>query len=672
MNTKKMSHRNHEKQLGRNRQRGIALVFTLLLLTMMIALSLAMAIAIGSQTMIAGYYKNYRGAFYAADSGVNIMRQAMLNQLAAAVPTTVTTGVAPIPSTTAATILTNVQTAYAGWNSVNSTGSWPEQFQLSNGTAVFALASCTPTWTGAGTGFTCASPPTSPNILTGYQYVYTYSVTAIGQVQNSEQQSVTDSGNLIVNISVTPSAATTTLFSAWGMFIDRANECDGTTLVPGTITGPVFTNGGFTFTPSTYIFTDNVGFGSATAGFSPTNGGSCTQTANPSYTDNVSGNRQTIAPQFNGAAGLQLGQNPIAVPTNSINQEWAVLDGLGTGTADSTSPTNAQMHANLISTSSGGSQTAYPTAGATSGVYLPIGTTAAKCGAMTIPCMIGGGIYVEGNASAVTLTASTGPAGSGSHPLQTFTIVQGGTTTTIVEDLTSQTTTYQTNSGTVFSLAGLPVNNNTTPATPATMVYVDGDLGSGSTGLSGPGSGNPAVQNNSQVTVTANGNLTITGDILYKTEPVTTTQNQNVPYATTTCCNGDAADFLIPLPANASTQVLGIYTANGNIQLNNQQSSGNLEIDASVAAFSAGGGGGLLNTGSNIGTLNIVGGRIQSTIQNIGATTRNVYFDRRFAQGTFGPPWFPTAVVTPVNLSTTSVTTKAQRLQWLDNSATLN
>jgi hypothetical protein len=253
-----------------------------------------------------------------------------------------------------------------------------------------------------------------------------------------------------------------------------------------------------------------------------------------------------------------------------------------------------------------------------------------------------------------------------------FTIVQGGTTTTVTEDLTAQTTTYQTNSGTVYTVNGVPSNQNTTPATAATMVYVDGNLGSGTSGLSGPGSGNPAIQNNSQVTVTANGNLTITGDILYKTEPVTTTQNQVVPYATTTCCNGDAADFLIPLPASASTQVLGIYTANGNIQLNNQQASGNLEIDASVAAFSPAGTGGLVNTGSNIGTLNIVGGRIQSTIQNIGATTRNVYFDRRFAQGTFGPPWFPTATVTPVNLSTTSTTTKAQRLQWLDNSATMN
>jgi hypothetical protein len=292
--------------------------------------------------------------------------------------------------------------------------------------------------------------------------------------------------------------------------------------------------------------------------------------------------------------------------------------------------------------------------------------------------MTGGGIYVKGNADSVTLTASSLNVGGVNHPTQVFTIVQGSTTTTITVDpwASNPQTTYQTNGGGSTTIIGVPENLNTTPATPAAMLYVDGNIGSGSTGLSGPGSGNPAIQNNEQVTVTANGNITVTGDILYKTEPVTTTQNQivsaNVMTTGSVCCNGDATDSLIPLNAANSTQVLGIYTANGNIQLNNQQSSGNLEIDASIAAFSASGGGGLVNTGSGIGTLNIVGGRIQSTIQNIGATTRNVYFDRRFAQGTFGPPWFPTATVTPVNLSTTSVTTKAQRLQWLNNSATLN
>jgi len=674
MTIQTLPHKNQTNVLKLHRQRGIALVFTLLLLTMMIALSLAMAIAIGSQTFIAGYYKNYRGAFYAADSGVNIMRQAMLNQLAGAVPATVTTGVAPIPAGTAATILSNVQTSYAAWTTVNSTGSWPEQFELSSGTASFSQTSCLPTWTGSGTGFTCASPPTNPNVLTGYQYVYTYSVTAVGQVQNSEQQSVTDSGNLIVNISITPDAGSTTLFSAWGMFIDKANECDGSTLVPGTITGPVFTNGGFTFTPSTYIFTDNVGFGNTTAGFSPTNGGACTDFAGASYTDNVSGNHQTIAPQFNGAAGLQLGQNHIAVPTDSISQKWAAIDGKGIGEA--AAPTDTDLHNNVIGTSSG---SAY-VLGATTGVYLPYTTTTTKfpAGCAGPRCMTGGGIYVKGNADSVTLTASSLNVGGVNHPTQVFTIVQGSTTTTITVDpwASNPQTTYQTNGGGSTTIIGVPENLNTTPATPAAMLYVDGNIGSGSTGLSGPGSGNPAIQNNEQVTVTANGNITVTGDILYKTEPVTTTQNQivsaNVMTTGSVCCNGDATDSLIPLNAANSTQVLGIYTANGNIQLNNQQSSGNLEIDASIAAFSASGGGGLVNTGSGIGTLNIVGGRIQSTIQNIGATTRNVYFDRRFAQGTFGPPWFPTATVTPVNLSTTSVTTKAQRLQWLNNSATLN
>jgi Tfp pilus assembly protein PilX len=689
MNTKSLGHGSRNKLLKRNRQRGIALVFTLLLLTMMIALSLAMAIAIGSQTFIAGYYKNYRGAFYAADSGVNIMRQSMLNQLLAAVPATFTSGTVPIPNSTAATILSNINSTYAGWTPVNSSGSWPEQFELSSGTASFSLVSCPITTTpSTGTSYgtvvagACTNLPPSTDTIQTISYTYAYSVTSIGQVQNSEQQSVTDTGQLLVNISVSPAGPTTTSFSAWGMFIDQANECDGTTLVPGTITGPVFTNGGFTFTPSTYIFTDNVGFADSTAGYSPTlSGAPCTDYAGPAYTASSGGSHQTIAPQFNGAAGLQLSQNAIPVPTNSVSQSWAVLDGKGVGetaggalsstTPPTAAPTNSQLNAALASSNG----TAYPTGGASTGVFMPFVATGVTVPATGLPCapptgtskcMTGGGIFVQGSATSVTLTAGT----SGVQPTQVFTIVQGGVTSTITENMTANTTTFTTG-GVTTVISGVPENLTGTPID-ATMVYVNGNIGSGSTGLSGPGPGVAAVQNNYEVTVTANGNITITGDLLYATEPVTTTQNQSVSYATSTCCNGDAADFLIPLPTTASTQVLGIYTNNGNVQLNNQQSSGNLEIDASIAAFSTGGSGGLVNTGASINTLNIVGGRIQSTIQNIGATTRNVYFDRRFAQGSFGPPWFPTAVVTPTNVSATSVSHVVQRLQWLDNSATLN
>ncbi|PYV81303.1 MAG: hypothetical protein DMG93_15820, partial [Acidobacteria bacterium] len=44
--------------------------------------------------------------------------------------------------------------------------------------------------------------------------------------------------------------------------------CSGSTLVPGTISGPVFTNGAWTFgTSGQYIFTDSVGSVSANSGF---------------------------------------------------------------------------------------------------------------------------------------------------------------------------------------------------------------------------------------------------------------------------------------------------------------------------------------------------------------------------------------------------------------------
>jgi len=656
------------KARRREREGGIALIITLMLLTMLMALSVVMAIAVGSQTFIAGYYKNYRSAFYAADSGVNVMRQAIINDIESAIPSTITTGTAPLSTTEAATVLSSIQSTYAGWTTVNSTGSWPEQFELSSGTASLSQSSCSVTWTGSGSGYTCTSLPPSSDTITGFTYVYAYSLTATGQVQNSEQQSVTDTGTITINVTISPGTGVTESFAAWGMFINQASECDGSTLVPGTITGPVFTNGGFTFSTSgSYIFTDAVGFGDSTAGYQFSDG-TCQDVAGTS--DEEKSTKQTIAPSFE--SGLNLSQNSVAVPTNSVSQEWAVLDGKGIGEG-STAPTDSQLHSALIATSGNlTSPTTYPTSGASSGVYLPVTTSQSNAPTgCTVPCFTGGGIYVEGSASGVTLTASTKSVSGVTHNLQVITVLQNSTTTTITEDLTAGTTTYQQGSGTIYTINNLPQNNDTSPVSNATMVYVDGNIGSGSNGLTGPSSGS-AVQNNAELTVTANGNINITGNITYATEPVTTTQNQSVSYATTSCCSGDAADFLIPLPTSASTQVLGIYTANGNVNLNNQNSSGNLEIDASIAAFSTSGSGGLVNTGNAIGTLNIVGGRIQSTIQDINTTTRNVYFDRRFANGSFGPPWFPTTTVTPTSSSTTTTTVKVQRLQWLDNSATLD
>jgi hypothetical protein len=209
---------------------------------------------------------------------------------------------------------------------------------------------------------------------------------------------------------------------------------------------------------------------------------------------------------------------------------------------------------------------------------------------------------------------------------------------------------------TTLNLASVPqiIDPVTNASSPATMLYVDGSV----TSLSGPGQGLPAIQDASSVTVTAAQNVAVTGDILYKTPPVTLTQNQ-IP--------GQPADSLIP--GNDTKQALGIFTASGDIQLNNKQANGNLEIDASLATISAGGTGGLTNVGSAINTLTIVGGRIQNQIKNINATTRNVFFDRRFSQNGFAPPWFPATTVSLGAITQAHATTTVQRVQWLNQSS---
>ena len=58
-----------------------------------------------------------------------------------------------------------------------------------------------------------------------------------------------------------------------------------------------------------------------------------------------------------------------------------------------------------------------------------------------------------------------------------------------------------------------------------TMLYVDGNI----TGLSGPGQGSPAINDGTALTITAAKNATLTGDLLYKSPPVTLTANGSTP-----------------------------------------------------------------------------------------------------------------------------------------------
>jgi hypothetical protein len=382
------------------------------------------------------------------------------------------------------------------------------------------------------------------------------------------------------------------------------------------MTGPMFTNGAWQFMPGgAYIFTDPVGQANAKADY--WFGGTCIQSPTSSYTYRG----QTIRPTFQG--GLNLNQPAVPAPTNSFSQEWAVLDAMGCGENGNTcgvpnpppgAPTAAQMHADLKNING----TAYPIGGAGSGVYMAYSCTG---GPPCVNTMNGGGFYVKGNA-AVTLSIWTD---AGGNPTQIYSINQAGVVTVITTDIVASTTKV-VSGGTTLNLAGVPQDLVTGTPTPATMLYVDGKI----TALTGTGQGVPAIQDGVALTITANGDINCTGDLVYAHEPVT--QNQ--------------ADTLIP--ANDHNQDLGLFTATGNIILSSPYGNKNLQVDGSQAAIGsscAGNSCGFLVSGC-INTFNNVGGQIQANIFGACMNTENTYFDRRYtSKPGFAPPWFPSTTI---------------------------
>jgi Tfp pilus assembly protein PilX len=685
----KNTHSLAARKSGKVADHGFALVFTLLLLSMMSLMALAMVFSSSSDMLINGYYRNARGSFYAADSGLNIARQQLESQILAQVPSTFTTN--PIPASATATVCSNVLNTYASTTSLNAgqaASSWSESFLLPSASnccgasctvPIFSLAPNSPT-------VTSYDSNNNPN---GYKYIYNYQLVVTGMAQGSEQTTVSETGSVILAVSGTQTTSTTS-FAAYGAFIDQFTPCLGP-LVPGTLTGPFFTNGAWQFgTSGSYIFTDTVGQSNADVDF--WFGNTCIQSPTSSYKYGNGNQAQTIKPTFEGNPPLSLGLNTEALPQNDYSQQWAVLDSKGTGEGSS-APTASQMHTGNLSGSGGTppypplqtpSGTAYPTSGASSGVYMPYTTSG------SVNTFDGGGFWVAGDAS-ITLSTS-GASG------QVFTIGQSTgsnttTTTTITVDPlatppsswgcasgtkgTTSVTTQVTTTGwqgstttTSNNFCSVPMNQSATSAQPGTIIYVNGNIASSCSwggnctgGLSGPGQGVAGIQDYNAITIVANGNIDIEGDLIYNTEPVTTTQNQVVSGTNPACCNGDPADTLIPGHNNG--QVLGIFTANGNINLNSNYSNNNLEVDASMAALQAGQNYGFSTNEGSVNTVTNVGGRIENAAHGVNITTFNVYFDQRFAntQG-FAPPWFPSTTVTATGPAPAVSKPTIQRVQW--------
>ena len=91
-------------------ERGVALVIMLVILSLTIALGLAMYVSANSDLLINGFYRNFHGSFYAADSGLNVARAQLLNQLVGSVPGTFAVPPIANPATVATNALNSVTT----------------------------------------------------------------------------------------------------------------------------------------------------------------------------------------------------------------------------------------------------------------------------------------------------------------------------------------------------------------------------------------------------------------------------------------------------------------------------------------------------------------------------------------------------------------------------------
>ena len=125
------------------RDRGVALLFALLLLVIMSALGIIMVLTVSPDMMINGYYGNYRGSFYAADSGLNIARQQLINQTTTAFNLAPCLGWGPtypppcnqlpLQGSTGATVLNSLTSTYGTFSSLQAgqaVNSWPENFEI--------------------------------------------------------------------------------------------------------------------------------------------------------------------------------------------------------------------------------------------------------------------------------------------------------------------------------------------------------------------------------------------------------------------------------------------------------------------------------------------------------------------------------------------------------------
>lgn len=460
-----------------------------------------------------------------------------------------------------------------------------------------------------------------------YEYFFNYTVTSTGTAAEGRRR-VTFSGNFSLVVRRQS-------FARFALFTDTHLTPANQAIWFANITsfdGPVHTNGEFRFAFFPKFGTPDPGSPCNSANIKSTtltsansrawfyNSGSPVEL---SANENVVGGVRRDAPVLpdctptnitddndNPAANFTRGVPTLSMPTNSWSQKGVSI---GRSPADTSSVTNTQIRAVVPELADTGATV--PT-----GIYIPRAQQSTgdddPCTVATNPCIMSGGIYVQGDLNSLTLSYSGDDA--------IYTLVQGSTTVTIRVNRVTNTTTI-THSGwpspQTRTYTGVPKGYQPDLNDNATMIYVEGNINA----LSGQ------LGRNEQTTIAAAQNVWITGHITYENPPNTNDPNSNPINLLGVFTE---RDIIISDSAPNDLNLHGVFMAG-------TQTSG---TNSAVRVNN-------YDTISPKGNVNLIGGiiekyygafgRFNSSGNLINGYGRNFTYDRRMNRG-FTPPFFPT------------------------------
>ncbi|HEY7544217.1 MAG TPA: pilus assembly PilX N-terminal domain-containing protein, partial [Blastocatellia bacterium] len=630
-------------------ERGMALITALLATTMLLGLGLAV---VYSTTYDNGTTKVYRAgeqSFFSADAGIGIARRAITQAFSEEIekiragktafyknnPATKAgqfpdVQVIPDPDAVDQTKDPFYQSVFARANELVKVAARDKRLDALNGSS-FAVTF--KPLTGSVSLITASATQATQAI------VLRYAIEVTGKTEAGGSATVNETGRLSSNITLQAGPSTQGYrdfsFSGFGAFWDDGDPDVNSVLTPGTFSGAVHTNTRLAFYASwQYTFRNAV------------------SQVDPKIRYWTTNKNNTINIPTTSIQGITLSKDgyrqvsATPLPQNTFSQEYAVIN--RTGLTDKNSdgspvdappviPKDSQgkplpvfdssgrvtpdvLAANLRNTSN--QKPTLQSGALPQGVYISSSDGANIDGA---------GIYVKGDVTDFQLYSTNGD--------QYYVITQGSATTTIRVNYTANQTTLTSGSFSktytgVFTDMQDPANPR-----PGAAVYVAGSIKSLRGGTNGS-TKNPAVASKTALTITAQRNLIVTGDLKYADA----------------VANSDGTPVS---NIDSVKNVLGLFTNDGNLFLDAKKSyvsSGlNIEINAAVVAFDSdktnnngkSEGGITSYTGSGHSTpgtndrIRLVGSDVEKNNSLVDYNYADIYFDVRFSGGTFRPPFFP-------------------------------